>query len=123
MLRRFAPKAVNARHMATQPSSTQINTSSLMMSQRRNSIEIMSVWYLASWMCMWYWTIATFAPMMVMDFCKPSAVANKIPMLHYFQEKRTEMKLQGYLDEISTEWQDSVDPSQFDEVIQRSILP
>ena len=112
MLRRFAPK-VRAPLAVRAP---------LMTSQRRN-IEILSTWYLSSLMLMWYWTYVSFMPMFMMDFLKPSVVANKIPMLHFFQEKRTEMKLQAYLDDIATEWNDSIDAASYDNVIARSILP
>eukprot|EP00760_Papus_ankaliazontas_P032033 PhM_4_TR5589/c0_g1_i1/m.83033 len=93
----------------------------LVVSQRRQ-IECMSAWWLASWAMLWQWNLFTFCPIFIMDMQKPGVVANKVATLHYFQEKRTEMKLMNVMDDICTEWVDSVDAAAFDDVAARSLL-
>ena len=89
------------------------------VTQHRN-LEFMSTYWLASWGMVWQWNFFTSFPLVVMDLFKPSAVVNKAPLLHYFHEKRQEMKLQKALDKTVTEWADELDVASIDDAISRT---
>lgn len=90
-----------------------------MVNQKRN-LEIMSTFWLASWCMCWQWNFYTFFPLIAMDLMKPSVVVNKMPLLHGFEEKRIEMKLQRALDETVTSWTSELDTASIDEAIART---
>jgi hypothetical protein len=87
--------------------------------QHRN-IEVLSVYWLASWAMMWQWNFYTFFPLLMMDTIKPSTTVSKTPLLHGFEDKRVEMKLQRALDETVTSWSNDIDNSAIDEAIART---
>jgi hypothetical protein len=43
-----------------------------------------------------------------------------VPLLHYFEEKRTEAKLQRSLDETVTLWAEELDTANIDSAISRT---
>ena len=87
--------------------------------QARN-LEIMSVYWLASWAMMWQWNFYTFFPLLMMDAVKPSTTVNKTPLIHGFEDKRVEMKLQRALDETVTTWSTELDNAAIDDAIART---
>jgi hypothetical protein len=87
--------------------------------QQRN-LEILSTYWLASWCMCWQWTFFTCFPIVVMDLFKPSAVVNKLPLLHAFHEKRVEMKLRAALDNTVTAWSEELDAASIDDAIARA---
>ena len=90
------------------------------MTHQTRNLEIMSTYWLASWAMMWQWNFFTFFPLLIMDLSKPSVVVNKVPLLHYFEEKRQEAKLQRFLDETVTLWSDELDMANIDSAISRT---
>lgn len=94
-------------------------STALVATQKRN-LEVMSTFWLASWAMCWHWNWFTFFPLMVMDLFKPSVVVNKMPLLHGFEDKRVEMKLQRALDETVTTWSNELDNAAIDDAIART---
>ena len=88
--------------------------------QKRTALEIMGTYWVASWAMMWQWNFYVFCPMLIMDVVKPSTTVNKLPLLHGFEEKRVEMKLQRALDETVTTWESQLDTAAIDEAIART---
>ena len=88
--------------------------------QRRNAMEAMSAWWLASWCMCWQWNFYTVFPIVAADWLKPAIVYNKIPMLHYFHEKKEENKLAAEMDSTFTMWTEELDRSVIDDAISRT---
>ena len=87
--------------------------------QTRN-LEIMSTAWVASWAMLWQWNFYTFFPLLMMDAVMPSHTVNKTPLLHGFEDKRVEMKLQRALDETVTTWSSDLDNASIDDAIART---
>lgn len=81
------------------------------VSESRRHLEPMSVWYLASWTCVWWYAFFFWMPVLWPDLIAPSFVYNKVPVIHFLHEKRAEQKLRRVLDETSTEWNSEIDLS------------
>ncbi len=108
MPRVAAPKALAATVAAPQAVAPQRN------------LEFLSTYWLASWSMIWQWNFFTCFPLVAMDLFKPSVVVNKAPLLHYFHEKRQEIKLQKALDQTVTEWTDELETANIDDAISRT---
>ena len=87
--------------------------------QNRTVIEVMSTWWLSSWMMCYQWQFFTFFPLLIMDWGKPQTVSTKVPLLHFFEEKKTEARLQQCMGDTVTVWSDEIDNSAIDSAIQR----
>lgn len=59
--------------------------------------------------------------MLYPDLMAPSFVYNKIPVIHFLNEKRAEQKLRRVLDEKYTEWSKEIDTSSLTDAISRSL--
>nr|CCC47659.1 conserved hypothetical protein [Trypanosoma vivax Y486] len=112
MLRRLGASVSNA----GRPTSRQ----SVAVSVSRRHLEPMSTWYLASWAMVWYYAFFFWMPMVWTDIMVPSFVYNKLPVIHFIQEKRAEQKLRRVLDETYTEWTDELDQTHVTDAIARS---
>uniref|UniRef100_A0A7S1LWG4 Uncharacterized protein n=1 Tax=Neobodo designis TaxID=312471 RepID=A0A7S1LWG4_NEODS len=99
--------------------SRKLTTAVVPVAQARN-LEIMSTAWTASWVMLWHWNFFTFFPLLAMDAVMPSTVVNKAPLLHGFEDKRVEMKLQRALDETVTTWTSDLDAASIDDAIART---
>lgn len=90
--------------------------------QKRTALEIMSTWSIASWGMMWHWNFLTFFPLVTMDLARPSVVANKLTLTHFFHEKKQDAKLQRVFDKVVTEWTDDLDNGTINAAISRTFL-
>ncbi|CCW60529.1 unnamed protein product [Phytomonas sp. EM1] len=90
------------------------------VTEARRHLEPMSVWYLASWTCCWWYCFFFWFPVLWVDMFMPSFVYNKLPLIHFIQEKRSEQKLRRVLDETYTEWTTEIEPSALTEAISRT---
>ncbi|KAG5468174.1 hypothetical protein LSCM1_02150 [Leishmania martiniquensis] len=88
--------------------------------ESRRHLEPMSVWYLASWTCVWWYSFFFWLPVLWADMIVPSFVYNKLPVIHFLQEKRAEQKLRRVLDETYTEWSTELEASDITEAISRT---
>lgn len=88
--------------------------------ESRRHLEPMSVWYLASWTCVWWYAFFFWMPVLYPDLMAPSFVYNKIPVIHFLHEKRAEQKLRRLLDETSTEWSSELDAAAVTDAIART---
>eukprot|EP00796_Vickermania_ingenoplastis_P011089 gene11089-7717_t len=116
MLRRVA--APVQRKLAA-PAQQLLRTSGAVVESRRH-LEPMSVWYLASWTCVWWYAFFFWMPVLYPDLMAPSFVYNKIPVIHFLQEKRAEQKLRRVLDETATEWTTELDVACMTDAIART---
>jgi len=90
----------------------------LVVAQR--NIEPMSSWYLASWVMIWEYQVFFWFPMIATDFILPSFMYNKLPMIHFIQEKKAELKLRRALDETYTKWSTELDSSAITDAVART---
>lgn len=97
-----------------------MNKYAVTVSPRRH-LEPMSTWYLASWAMVWYYAFFFWMPMVWTDIMVPSFVYNKLPVIHFLQEKRAEQKLRRVLDETYTEWTEELDQAHVTDAITRSL--
>merc|ERR1711916_381908 len=86
-------------------------TNAVVPAMQARNIEVMSVYWLASWSMVWHWHFYTFFP---------STTVNKTVLLHGFEDKRVEMKLQRALDETVTTWSTELDNAAIDDAIART---
>ena len=112
MRRLGAPIARKAISPACQPSNA------LVLAQR--NMEPMSTWYLASWIMVWEYSLFFWFPMIATDYIIPSFFYNKIPMIHFINEKKSEAKLRRVLDETYTEWSTELDNADITDAIART---
>eukprot|EP00742_Colponemidia_sp_Colp-10_P028098 GILJ01035106.1.p1 GENE.GILJ01035106.1~~GILJ01035106.1.p1 ORF type:complete len:100 (+),score=16.06 GILJ01035106.1:43-300(+) len=85
-------------------------------------MEPMSTWWLFSWAMLVEYSIIFWFPLMMMDVVIPGFMYNKFPLLHLFEEKRSEAKLRRVLDETYTAWADDVDASTIEDAISRATI-
>eukprot|EP00331_Platyophrya_macrostoma_P008397 CAMPEP_0176432242 /NCGR_PEP_ID=MMETSP0127-20121128/15278_1 /TAXON_ID=938130 /ORGANISM="Platyophrya macrostoma, Strain WH" /LENGTH=84 /DNA_ID=CAMNT_0017814377 /DNA_START=105 /DNA_END=359 /DNA_ORIENTATION=- len=83
-------------------------------------MEPMSTWYLASWVMVWEYSLFFWFPMIATDFIIPAFMYNKIPMIHFINEKKAEAKLRRVLDETYTEWTTEIDDASVTDAIART---
>merc|ERR1711991_259231 len=95
-------------------------TNAVVPAMQARNIEVMSVYWLASWSMVWHWHFFTFFPLLIMDTVFPSTTVNKTVLLHGFEDKRVEMKLQRALDETVTTWSTELDNAAIDDAIART---
>lgn len=114
MLRRLSASATRNTRIGNVPA-----TSSAITLNRRH-LEPMSVWYLASWTCVWWYGFYFMMPAMFTDLMIPSMMYNKLPVIHFVQERRAEQKLRRILDETYTEWNTELDMAHTTEAIART---
>ena len=88
--------------------------------ESRRHLEPMSVWYLASWTCVWWYSFFFWMPVLWADMIVPSFVYNKLPVIHFIQEKRAEQKLRRVLDETYTQWSTELEASHITDAISRT---
>lgn len=119
MLRRITTPAARSRFIPQQKKTVSPCNSAIMESRRH--LEPMSVWYLASWTCVWWYAFFFWMPVLYPDLMAPSFVYNKIPLIHFLHEKRSEQKLRRVLDEKYTEWTTELDTSSLTDAITRSL--
>ena len=96
------------------------NATALVNQGSKRFMEPMSTWWLASWVMMCEYSIWFWFPLVIMDLIKPGFMYNKFPLLHFFEEKRSEAKLRRVLDETHTIWENKVDPSTIEDAIARA---
>lgn len=113
MMRRLAANAARNNGLAVSPRATAILSS-------HRTLEPMSVWYLASWACVWWYSFYFWMPVLWTDLFVPSFVYNKLPVIHFIQEKRAEQKLRRVLDETFTEWTSELDTAHVTDAIART---
>lgn len=116
MLRRLA--CTNARNGAIKALAPASTTTALTTAQR--NLEPMSVFYLASWCCMWWYAFYFWFPMLWTDIFAPTYVYNKLPVIHFISEKKAEQKLRRVLDETYTSWTVELDQSAVTDAIART---
>eukprot|EP00758_Cryptobia_borreli_P006562 Tbor_TRINITY_DN5176_c5_g5::TRINITY_DN5176_c5_g5_i1::g.25893::m.25893 len=95
-----------------------INITNTMTMSRRH-MEPMSTWWLASWVMMCEYSIWFWFPLVIMDLIKPGFMYNKFPLLHFFEEKRSEAKLRRVLDSTCTQWEGGLDVAVVEDAISR----
>lgn len=93
-------------------------TNALVVAQR--NLEPMSTWYIASWVMIWEYSLFFWFPMIITDIILPSFMYNKIPMVHFIEEKKSEAKLRRVLDETYTQWHSELDNSVVEDAIART---
>ncbi|EPY32370.1 hypothetical protein STCU_02845 [Strigomonas culicis] len=86
----------------------------------RRHLEPMSVFYLSSWTAVWWYSFFFWMPVLWVDMIVPSFVYNKLPLIHFIQEKRAEQKLRRVLDETYTSWTTEIDPAQITDAVVRT---
>ncbi|CBZ30231.1 conserved hypothetical protein [Leishmania mexicana MHOM/GT/2001/U1103] len=120
MMRRVCSNTVrrNGGSMAKLAESKAVVQPSLVESRRH--LEPMSVWYLASWTCVWWYSFFFWLPVLWADMIVPSFVYNKLPVIHFIQEKRAEQKLRRVLDETCTQWNTELEASHITDAIART---
>ncbi|CAJ1992438.1 protein of unknown function - conserved [Leishmania donovani] len=120
MMRRVCSNTVrrNGGSMAKLVESKAVVQPSLVESRRH--LEPMSVWYLASWTCVWWYSFFFWLPVLWADMIVPSFVYNKLPVIHFIQEKRAEQKLRRVLDETYTQWSTELEASHITDAIART---
>lgn len=120
MMRRLCSNTVRraGAAMSKQPASNAVVQSTMVESRRH--LEPMSVWYLASWTCVWWYSFFFWLPVLWADMIVPSFVYNKLPVIHFIQEKRAEQKLRRVLDETYTEWNNDLEASCITDAIART---
>lgn len=94
-------------------------TNNALVCAQRN-MEPMSTWYLASWVMIWEYSVFFWFPMIASDFIIPSFFYNKIPMIHYINEKKSEAKLRRVLDETFTEWNSELASADITDAVSRT---
>ena len=86
----------------------------------RRNLEPISTWWLASWVVGYQYLFMFWYPMLVMDWAMPLFMYDKIPVVHYLEEKRVEAKLRRELDTVYTAWDTNLDSAKIDEALART---